>query len=72
MRLQIVGWLARHGACFAGSIAEQLPVAASTASQHLRILRDAGLVSGTIDGPHRCYCLRKDVFENLRKWLDRL
>jgi ArsR family transcriptional regulator len=72
VRLQIVRDLAAHGACFSGDISARLPVAASTASQHLKILQGAGLIAGTIDGPRRCYCIRKEALSDLKHWLERL
>ena len=72
VRLQIFRYLTESGACFGGDISAQLPVAASTASQHLKILREAGLVTGTIDGPRRCYCITKEALARLREWTGRL
>ena len=72
VRLQIVRQLIDHGACFGGDISSQLPVAASTASQHLKVLKEAGVITGTIDGPRRCYCVRKEAFANLKDWIKRL
>jgi ArsR family transcriptional regulator, arsenate/arsenite/antimonite-responsive transcriptional repressor len=42
--------------CFCGEIVEQLPLAQATVSQHLKVLNDAGLIQGEIDGPRTCYC----------------
>lgn len=72
VRLQIVRQLQEDGACFAGDISSQLPVAASTTSQHLKILKEAGVVTGTIDGPHRCYCVSKTALHDLRDWVKAL
>ena len=72
VRLQIVRQLQVEGACFAGDISSQLPVAASTASQHLKILKEAGIITGTIDGPHRCYCISKNAFHDLSDWVKSL
>lgn len=69
VRVQIVRQLIKHGACFGGDIAESVPVAASTTSQHLKILKEAGVITGTIDGPRRCYCVRKQAFHELEDWL---
>ncbi|NIP18430.1 MAG: metalloregulator ArsR/SmtB family transcription factor [Xanthomonadales bacterium] len=69
VRLQIVKHLVDHGACFGGDISSQLPVAASTASQHLKILKEAGLITGTVDGPRRCYCIRKEALKDLGDFL---
>ncbi len=69
VRVQIVQQLKHHGVCFSGDISSQLPVAASTASQHLKILKQAGVISGTVDGPRRCYCIKPEAFEALEDWL---
>ncbi len=69
VRLQIVQQLNKQGACFAGNITDHLPVAASTASQHLKILKESGVITGTVDGPHRCYCINKEAFLDLGDWL---
>ncbi len=61
-RLQILEFLANRGACFCGEIVDVLPLAQSTVSQHLKILKEAGLVVGTIDGPRSCYCLDGQAF----------
>ena len=63
VRVQIIEILGRDGECISGDLSSQLPVAASTTSQHLSILRDAGLISGTVDGPRRCYCANKQAIE---------
>ncbi len=56
-RLQILAFLANRGECVCGEIVNVLPLAQSTVSQHLKILKDAGLLVGTIDGKRSCYCL---------------
>lgn len=56
-RLRILELLSRRGECVCGEIVDVLPLAQSTVSQHLKILKDAGLLVGTIDGPRSCYCL---------------
>lgn len=56
-RIQIVRLLAARDACYVGELANELPLAQSTISEHLRILREAGVVTGgTLDG-RPCYCL---------------
>jgi len=57
VRILILRNLLRIGACYFGKLADLLPVAASTASQHLTILKDAGLVKGEIEGERPCYCV---------------
>ena len=56
-RMQIVRYLSEHPQCFTGDIVEVLPLAQATVSQHLKVLRDAGLICGTIEGPATSYCL---------------
>jgi hypothetical protein len=52
-----------------GSIVDVLPVAQSTTSQHLKILKDSGWITGTIDGHSTCYCLNE---ENIAWYKDRV
>ncbi len=66
IRVQIVRILARTDGCVCGDLVEQLPVAQSTVSQHLKILKDAGLIQGTIDGPRVCYCIDPEGLRRLR------
>ncbi len=57
-RVAIVQMLARRGnACVCGDIVDELPLAQSTVSQHLKELKEAGLVAGEISGVQTCYCL---------------
>ena len=66
VRVQIVRILARTEGCVCGDLVEQLPLAQSTVSQHLKVLKEAGLVRGTIDGPRVCYCIDPDGLRRLR------
>ena len=72
VRVQIIEIMTREGECISGDLTSQLPVAASTASQHLSILKDAGLISGTIDGPRRCYCTNKTALDEAQELLSGL
>lgn len=54
-RVQILRVLLAADSCLCGDIVEQVPLAQSTVSQHLKVLRDAGLITGEIDGPRVCY-----------------
>jgi ArsR family transcriptional regulator len=56
-RLQILRTLGTRGECVCGEVVEVVGLAQSTVSQHLKVLREAGLVRGTADGPRSCYCL---------------
>ena len=56
-RLRIVRLLAERQACVTGDLVAELRLAQSTISEHLRILREAGLIQGEIEGPRTSYCL---------------
>lgn len=56
-RHQILRTLGTRGECLCGEVVEVVGLAQSTVSQHLKVLREAGLVQGTVDGPRSCYCL---------------
>ena len=56
-RVRIVRLLARRGACVCGQIVLDLPLAQATVSQHLKVLKEAGIIRGQVDGPRVCYCL---------------
>lgn len=72
IRVQIIRRLERLGTCQTGSLVDSLPVAQSTVSEHLRILREAGLVCGEIDGPRRCYCVNTEGLAAARRLLSDL
>jgi ArsR family transcriptional regulator, arsenate/arsenite/antimonite-responsive transcriptional repressor len=55
-RVRILRFLMEQRECFAGAIVDHLPLAQSTVSQHLKVLREAGLIRGEVDGLHICYC----------------
>ena len=57
VRIRILEILAARKGCICGGLVDLLPLAQSTVSQHLRELRDAGLIRGRVDGPRICYCL---------------
>jgi ArsR family transcriptional regulator len=65
-RVQIVRHLIRRGACVCGDLVDELPLAQSTVSQHLKVLKEAGIVIGEIDGPRRCYCIAPGALDRLR------
>lgn len=64
-RLAILQTLGERGSCVCGEVVEVLPLAQATVSQHLRTLRDAGLIRGEIEGPRTCYCLDADALRTL-------
>jgi len=65
-RVKIVRILLRKNACICGDIVEELPLAQSTVSQHLKVLKEAGLIRGDVDGPRVCYCIEPRALRRLR------
>lgn len=66
-RLAILRYLAGRNTCTCGDIVDQLPLAQSTVSQHLKVLKDAGLIVGEVDPPRVCYCLNRHALEELKR-----
>ncbi len=66
-RVQIVRLLIGREACVCGEIVDCLPLAQSTVSQHLKILKESGLIQGEVDGPKVCYCINPKQLERLKK-----
>ena len=66
-RIEILVFLASQDSCFFGDIHDELPIAKSTVSQHLKELRDAGLIIGEIETPKVRYCIHKENWEIARK-----
>ncbi len=67
IRVQIVDYLKRIDKCFCGEIVELLPLAQSTVSQHLKSLKEAGLIKGEVEGPKTCYCLDKKMLNRFTR-----
>lgn len=65
-RVKILRILVRSDACICGDIVEELPLAQSTVSQHLKVLKDAGLIRGDVDGPRVCYCIEPRALRRLK------
>ena len=71
-RLAILKILADRGTCICGEIVDVMPLSQATVSQHLKVLKEAGLVRGTIDGPRSCYCIDAGAMKTLRGSLEGL
>lgn len=65
-RVKILRLLAERQACVTGDLVAELPLAQSTISEHLRILRQAGLIQGEIEGPRTSYCVDRAGLAALR------
>lgn len=65
-RVRIVRLLLSRDTCMCGEIVDEMPLAQSTVSQHLKILKEAGLVQGEVDGPKVCYCINPAKLQELK------
>ncbi|HUW68737.1 MAG TPA: metalloregulator ArsR/SmtB family transcription factor [bacterium] len=72
VRVQILRILAGRTSCVCGDIVSQLPLAQSTVSEHLRILKASGLILGEVDGPRVCYCIDVTVLDRFRSLVQEL
>ena len=71
-RVAIVRMLAESGECQCGSISDRLPLAQSTVSQHLKVLKQAGLIRGEVDAPRICYCIDPATLARFKALVSRL
>ena len=71
-RLAILQTLAQRGVCMCGEVVDVLPLSQATVSQHLKVLREAGLIRGEVDGPRSCYCIDESTMRGLREQLGQL
>jgi len=62
-RVKILEILLKQSCCYSGNIAEEFPIALSTLSQHLKELKDSGLIQGEITPPRIKYCINKENWE---------
>lgn len=71
-RIAILAQLAKKNTCLCGEIVEVMPLAQSTVSQHLKELKNAGLIIGEIDGPKSCYCINVEKLREMAKSFGKL
>lgn len=71
-RVRIVHLLAQRKACVCGEIVDNMSLAQSTVSQHLKILKESGLILGEVDGPKVCYCINPDILQELKSLMSKL
>jgi len=73
-RIAILEVLSSRNSCVCGDVVEEIPLSQATVSQHLKVLKEAGLITGTIDGPKTCYCIngsRLEFAESIfREWFE--
>jgi ArsR family transcriptional regulator len=66
-RVRILRILLAREVCVCGELVDRLPLAQSTVSQHLKILKESGLIMGEIDGPKICYCVNPGILARLKE-----
>ncbi len=71
-RIRILRVLTQREGCVCGDLVEALPLAQSTVSEHLRVLKEAGFVRGVLEGPRTCYCVEPLTLVRLRTFLETL
>jgi DNA-binding transcriptional ArsR family regulator len=71
-RIQIIEHLKAIDQCICGEIVQLFPLAQSTVSQHLRALKEAGLIKGEVEGPRTCYCIDNEALDQFKEAVTRL
>jgi len=72
VRIYILQLLSKQSCCYSGDLSEVLPIAKSTLSQHLKELKEAGLIQGEIEQPRIKYCLNRENWETAQKLLKKI
>ena len=67
-RVAIIEYLMNVDSCICGDIVNELPLAQPTVSQHLKELKNAGLIKGSIEGTSICYCIDQNALETLKSY----
>jgi ArsR family transcriptional regulator, arsenate/arsenite/antimonite-responsive transcriptional repressor len=67
VRVFVLELLSKQDCCYSGNLVDVLPIAKSTLSQHLKELKDAGLIQGEIEAPKIKYCLNRDNWEEAKR-----
>ena len=70
-RIAILKFLVRQNACFCGEIVDELPISQSTVSQHLKELKESGLIQGSIEPPKVKYCIDPVHWKKAKKMFDK-
>jgi ArsR family transcriptional regulator len=72
VRIRILNHLKKIDQCVCGEIVNIFPLAQSTVSQHLKCLKDSGLIIGEVDGPCTCYCLDNDILKKFKEYVKKM
>jgi ArsR family transcriptional regulator, arsenate/arsenite/antimonite-responsive transcriptional repressor len=71
VRIYVLELLSKQTCCYSGDLTDDLPIAKSTLSQHLKELKAAGLIQGTIEAPRIKYCLNRENWEEAKKLFEK-
>ncbi|GGI27901.1 ArsR/SmtB family transcription factor [Pedobacter mendelii] len=71
-RVAIIDYLLKVNECICGDIVNELPLAQPTISQHLKELKNAGLIKGNIEGTTICYCINEKTFDILKTYFSNI
>ena len=71
-RIAIIEYLLKVNACICGDIVNELPLAQPTVSQHLKELKNAGIIQGSIEGNAICYCINPETFKKLEHFISKV
>lgn len=71
-RIAILQLLLKKQACICGDIVDEIPLSQSTVSQHLKELKEAGLIKGEIEGKKVCYCINTEEWALAKNYLTNL
>jgi ArsR family transcriptional regulator len=72
VRIKILNHLKKIDQCVCGEIVNIFPLAQSTVSQHLKCLKESGLIIGEVDGPCTCYCLDNDILKKFKEYVKKM
>lgn len=71
-RVKLLNYLAEYGTCYFGKLTDILPLAPSTISQHVSILKEAGLIEGSEDSQRVCYCVNAGRLQQMKQMISSL
>lgn len=71
-RIAIIEYLLKVNGCICNDIVDELPLAQPTVSQHLKELKNAGLIKGNVEGNSICYCINEKTFDVLKEYFSKI
>lgn len=71
-RIAIIEFILKANACICGDIVNELPLSQPTVSQHLKELKNAGLIKGSVEGNAICYCVDEKGFEKIKSFFEHI